>query len=377
VRFCKVARFDSEYRHFGFIKDMGGIGSHSDTDYTTLVRFVERPWMWKDTLHVEPHQWRFDEIDKKRPVVLVVFDFDEALTLATFMPKDPECATQIGWSPSDASGEWSKSDLVSYNFESPYVEWSRVEELKKLLKSLQAPASGSRKLAVLSRNTCGVVAILNLLTLAGLAEHFSAIWTMEKSDDIPSGVYQEEGVWKPFDTPVKEVYKHKADILCHVAENPLRWFPQFSSTKAFSSEARPQLKPEGIVLIDDERFNFRSDAESHAKVLRYVKVPRYDDDYRDCGAMHQLGGVGAHEVTDFATVLSFVEAPWEYPTTEALNLAHSASGLSERRTGSEVDQISQRDRSLSETIMLEDKPSRETTEDEIKVSSPRELCSSI
>lgn len=34
------------------VKNMGGIGAHHDADYDTLKRFVEDPWMCKETMHV-------------------------------------------------------------------------------------------------------------------------------------------------------------------------------------------------------------------------------------------------------------------------------------------------------------------------------------
>lgn len=371
LRYCKVARYDAEHEKLGFITDMGGIGSHSDQDYTTLIRFVEFPWRWKETLQVECHQWYTDHDRNHHPVTLVVFDFDETLTVATFMPTDPACCTKIGWSPDSKSDFlsmgrfvpnkltlfqdwWSTDDLVTYNFESPYVEWSRVRKLKSLLLALQRDpheqaytpnssprqqrfadasqdGSGCRRLAIATRNKCGVVAILNLLLLADLAEYFSAIWAIPETGkdstsagDLPTGVYQQDGVWKTFETPMSQVHAHKADVIHHVAENPLMWFPQFSSTRAFGCGDHPTLDPEGIVLVDDERFNFRSDVDQEIKVLRYCKVPRFDDVYRDCGLLNQLGGIGAHDESDFETLRHFVEEPWKYPITEDLQEPISA-----------------------------------------------------
>merc|ERR1719498_1932875 len=92
------------------------------------------------------------------------------------MPKDPACCTQIGWSPDPmkitnimtSMQEWTKQDLVKYNFESPYVQWSRVEKLRNLLKALDSrglDGGGFRRLAVVTKNKFGVIAILNLLLL--------------------------------------------------------------------------------------------------------------------------------------------------------------------------------------------------------------------
>merc|ERR1712228_1052951 len=43
------------------------------------------------------------------------------------------------------------------------------------------------------------------------------------------------------------------------------------------------------------------------------KVPRYDDNYRDCGLLNQMGGIGARSDTDFSTLVEFVEEPWSFP----------------------------------------------------------------
>merc|ERR1712032_201786 len=75
---------------------------------------------------------------------------------------------------------------------------------------------------------------------------------------------------------------------------------------------------EEIVLIDDERSSFWNDTSDNA-VLRFCKVPRYDDVYGECGHLNQLGGLGARDESDYATLMSFVKEPWKYPcATEEL-----------------------------------------------------------
>jgi len=314
LRYCKVARYDAEYRDFGVMRDMGGIGAHDDADFDALKRFVEDPWMCKDTYQVRCQERDFEGCEKRHPVKLVVFDFDETLTMATFMPKDPEFAKSFSWSPSD--NEWSVADLVEYNFESPYAAGSRVAKLKKLLSTLAKIEDGKpyRTLAVLTRNDHGVIAVLNLLKIAGLAEFFSAIWAIPARTTVPSGLYREEsGEWHGFDPPVSQVNEHKADVLHHVASNVAQWFPQLASGSSQQCVGLQRLSLEGIVLVDDERANFRSNSEAQAKVLRYCKVARYDEVYRDCGVLNQMGGLGAHSDQDYETLKSFVERPWEYP----------------------------------------------------------------
>jgi len=326
LRFAKVARYDAVYLNMGLVRNMGGIGAHDDADYDALKRFVEDPWMCKETLQIRCQEREFEGSHRKLPISMVVFDFDETMTLSTFMPNDQEFVTRIGWTPSSRS-EWTKSDLVEYNFESPYVDGSRVAKLKTMLKSVSVGNDGKqRSLVILTYNEGGVIAVLNLLKMAGLAEHFSAIWTLPWREGMPNGAYNEGGTWKTFEPPVQKVHDHKAEVLKHVVDHPEDWFPQLASSREGSHiKALKTLSPESVALIDDERTNFRSCpscvvAEAAtprsgdvAKVLRYAKVARYDDVYRDCGVLNQMGGIGAHSDADYATVKAFIEQPWDYP----------------------------------------------------------------
>jgi len=354
LRYCKVARYDADYRTFGFMRDMGGIGAHDDADYDALKRFVEDPWMCKDTLGVRCQERDFEGCEARRPVSMVVFDFDETLTMATFMPEDPAFATRIGWNPSDG-GDWSRSDLIKYNFESPFTDGCRVSKLRSLLRSLATAEDGGRlarlcsrlrrlhqaptgfegrTLAILTKNQQGVIAVLNLLLLAGLADHFSAIWTIPARSSIPNGAYRDGRQWRSFDPPVDQVFDHKADVLHSVAANPSAWFPQLSGEGGESAcpGLSGGLRPENIVLVDDERANFRSNSEAETKVLRYCKVARYDEVYRNCGALNQLGGIGAHSDADYATLRAFVDSPWDFPYE---NMA--ATSLRPRRPANQGD----------------------------------------
>jgi len=222
----------------------------------------------------------------------------------------------LGWLP-EHGDEWREADLISYNFESPWVEGSRVEKLRKLL----AEIAKERQPAILTRNENGVIAVINLLRIAGLASHFSAVWNMplrEKAGDYlrESGAYQQNEHWKCFQPPIDKMHNHKADVLHHVAEHPEEWFPQLASPSREQHLELLQLRPEGIVLIDDERANFRSSYASQgepAMVLRYCKVARYDDTYRDCGPLNQMGGIGAHSDEDYEALKTFLREPWEHP----------------------------------------------------------------
>jgi len=326
IRYCKVARYDANFMSFGLVKDMGGIGAHDDADYETLRRFVEDPWMCKETLQVRCLQRDLEGQAGKHPVQLVVFDFDETLTLATFMPKDEACATQLGWTPAlGEPGEWSEADLLAYNFETPFQQGSRLAKLRSLFEDIGREAADGRRrvLAVLTRNESGAVAVLNLLMLAGLADQFSAIWTLPHGDDAPNGAYQDAGHWRLFEPPFDRVNHHKADVLHHVVSDAPAWFPQLAGKKAEHLDGLRSLRLEGVVLVDDERANLRS-YSSQAKVLRYCKVARYDEVYRGCGLLNQMGGIGAHSDADYETLRLFLDRPWDYPYEPRPVLAEEA-----------------------------------------------------
>lgn len=318
LRYCKVARYDDNYRDHGYIQGLGGIGAHSDADYEHLLKFIKHPWRYKETLECTCVQQQIDDdfsnlFDSDDPVFIVVFDFDETLTMATFMPNDRAHTINIGWTPGES--DWSKEDLVRYNFESPFVEGSRVAKLEAMLHDIARvdDAEGQRRtLAILTRNTSGAVAVLNLLMLAGLADHFSAIWSMpnEKLSNHdasrPCGVYRSEAGWKTFNPPLDRVHSHKADVIHDIAKNPATWLPQLVNFSALV-----KVRPAQIVLVDDERINFHSDT-TKKRLFRFCKVARYDDTYRDCGFLNQMGGIGAHRDEDYESLKSFLEAPWKY-----------------------------------------------------------------
>eukprot|EP00927_Polykrikos_kofoidii_P025531 TRINITY_DN22915_c1_g1_i1.p1 TRINITY_DN22915_c1_g1~~TRINITY_DN22915_c1_g1_i1.p1 ORF type:complete len:703 (+),score=87.54 TRINITY_DN22915_c1_g1_i1:66-2174(+) len=310
ARYCKVARYSAYYHNFGLIENMGGVGAHSDDDYETLTKFVEDPWMCKETFQVKCFEREFPEAHKRTPVSLVVFDFDETITLATFMPQEQGFSEQIGWVPSEDSSEWTEDDLILYNFESPWVDDSRVGRLRSLFKCLTEMAE-PRTLAILTRNPSGAIAVLNLLMMAKLSNFFAVIWTLPNGEGKASGVYFDGQNWRSFDPPVGQAEDHKADILHQIAKRPKDWLPQLES-KTFWHAKLANLKPEGIVLVDDERANW-TNTSSEVSVLRCCKVARYDEAYRDCGLLNQMGGIGAHCADDYEELRSFIEQPWEYP----------------------------------------------------------------
>lgn len=335
LRIAKVARYEETYRHFGVL-DMGGIAAHTDADLDALRRFVEDPWQYKETHEVFCLERSDQTFDTNEPVRLVIFDFDETLTLATFMPEDERCATDENWVPAEDGSPGggpgcSAKDLVEYNFESPFCDGSRVKKLRGLFRAL-AQTKGkdgawqwTRPLAILTKNEQGALAVLNLLRLAKLDSYFSAIWTIRNSRaEVPNGVFQHDGKWHSWEPPVADCYEHKADVLKHIVGNPGQWFPQLSRLLDVEPSERPRyakafeglvsLKPESIVLVDDERTNFKSDhpvIETREVVIRTCKVARYDAPYRDCGPLVQLGGIGAHGDMDYSILKRFVDKPWE------------------------------------------------------------------
>ncbi|CAK0800702.1 unnamed protein product, partial [Prorocentrum cordatum] len=240
------------------------------------------------------------QLDRSAPVKLIVFDLDETLTMATFMTSDGSCL------PSE------RETMARVNFESPWVEGHRLDKLRQLFQGLASGRGGQRRrLAVLTRNAnaAGVLAVVNLLQVGGLAEFFCAVWTMPWRRGRHNGAFRDEdGEWQYFDPPVDRVHDHKADVLKHVCGCPEKWLPQLVGPgRARYADLLP-LKPESIVLVDDQRANFKS--PSGVEVMRYCKVARYDANYRSFGLIKDMGGIGAHSDADYDMLKRFVEDPW-------------------------------------------------------------------
>ncbi|CAK0875247.1 unnamed protein product [Prorocentrum cordatum] len=258
-------------------------------------------------------------IDRFAPVRLVVFDFDECLTLLTYDVRETDPpATQ--------------EKYIRLNFESPWVDGSRLAYLRRMLKDIATSVDGQpRCIAVLTRNNMGVRAVLTILKLAGLADHFSAVWSIPYRAGNRHGAYRDRrGSWLMFDPPILDVPDHKADVLQHMADHPVQWFPQAANGRRpprlrelFGSGVGSTLKLEEFVLVDDQRANFQS--ASGAQVLRYGKVARYDAPYSNMGVCKNMGGIGAHSELDYRTLKRFVEEPWLY--SETLQVACYEQGI--------------------------------------------------
>jgi len=260
---------------------------------------------------------KFEGEDQRPPVRLVVFDCDETLTLSTFMPRERDFERKIGWSswPEYISMMNFGTPFVdgTSDFDEPYAPDGRLCRLQNLFQTLVQAEDGSlRSLAVLTRNSRGAVACLNLLMMAKLADHFSVIWSMAANPGMPNGVYKDGEEWKTFNAPLDHVYDHKADVLASVVKSPDEWFPQLAVDGGVSHSHLRGLSDAGIVLVDDVRTNFQSPLTSGPKVLRYCKVARYDGRHPHMGHLPDMGGIGAKSTEDYVKLMDFVEAPWKF-----------------------------------------------------------------
>lgn len=296
---------------------MGGIGAHSDEDYNCLRRFVNVPWEFPEAIEA---RCSLDAdccadgpsgpgMDWRRPVRLVVFGFDETLTLATFLPTG-SIKAQFDWKldPSD------QEHLVKLNFETPFVkEGKRVCKLRNLFEQLTAPPAGCApcRLAVLMQGEerVGAVAALNLLRLAGLDGFFEALWTIWRSptDQVNNGLFRVGSEWRAFNPPSVEEMVYKGDAIHDLVARPSAWLPQLDLEKGAVAELK-DLKVEDVLLVDDEHSAFRRKvgALGGVGVLRFCKVAKYDEEnFWDRGQHTELGGLGAKSDEDYARLLRF------------------------------------------------------------------------
>jgi len=316
-RYCKVARYDGKHPHMGFLTDMGGIGAKRSDDYAELLEFVQEPWKFKAEPHLVCMERQYEGCEDFGIPSLLVFEFDETLSLCTFIPEETGFMKQIGYSCANAE---EKEHLVLYNFESPYNPGSRVDKLCALLKDLSMSEHGqARSLAILTENEAGAVAVLNLLLLADLADNFCAIWAPMAEEGLPKGAYRSSEGWEEFALPAEGIRDHnsKADLLRSIVARPHEWFPQAFDSAGAVREGLEHLAPENlrlesIVLIDDERTKFHTSSGDNPQVLRYCKVARYDDIYRDQGLVMHMGGIGARTDKDYKNMRHFMDRPWKF-----------------------------------------------------------------
>jgi hypothetical protein len=260
-------------------------------------------------------------------VKVVVFGFAETITVNTILPwaRNYEKANQqaiedfrtiIGFE--DVKTE-DREKLLEYNFESPYVKGKRLQILRSMLERIVRSVNGqSRSLAILTRNSYGAVALLNLLSMANLAEFFNVIWDL--NEEGAGGVYRDRDGWKSFALPedaltISEESSYKPKVLQKVIKNPGAWFPQLSQADGSEEwEHLQDLQLVNIAMVDDETSAFRcTESGGYAlRLPRYCKVPHFDDDYYDLGVCLNMGGIGARNVTDYNELINFIEEPWKY-----------------------------------------------------------------
>eukprot|EP00931_Biecheleriopsis_adriatica_P036611 TRINITY_DN21079_c0_g1_i1.p1 TRINITY_DN21079_c0_g1~~TRINITY_DN21079_c0_g1_i1.p1 ORF type:complete len:614 (+),score=117.15 TRINITY_DN21079_c0_g1_i1:31-1872(+) len=311
-RCCKVARYDvDDFKGMGALKNMGGLGAHNKDDYSKLVNFVKTPWAYQAEQTASCVERPFMGMDDRPPSRLVIVEFDGALTLSSFLPEDSRSRSQIGC----LGDEDEQRVLVDYNFESPYVQGSRVEKLKQLLCDLtHDPETGEKRvLAVLTMNEAGAIAILNLLMMAGLDEHLSSVWSLSVTESRADGVFKQENMWSA--CPSSPSPKSKLEALQNIVQEPETWFPQLKGERDTVEKLVLQgLSLANIVLVDDERENGQTPQDDMGP-HRHCRVASYDDEYRDQGLLFRLGGVGAKSHEDYIKLLAFVREPWKFRAT--------------------------------------------------------------
>jgi hypothetical protein len=316
-RYCKVARYDGNHPQMGFVTDMGGLGAQSTNDYAVLKKFVEKPWDFAVTDQIECLESECNETDDRPETVLTVFEFDETISICTFVIEEDGFNTEIGYAGYTSE---MKAQCLLYNFGTPYIkEGDRVAKLDKMFANL----AEERTLSILTENTAGAVAVLNLLLIAGLAKHFHAIWAPNADSGLPTGAYQQGGTWKIFDCPHDKLDNktHRAEAINVIVKEPTKWFPQLTEAAkgtVFGKLLDDDVTCASVVCVDDERTNFHASADSIPQsVLRYCRVARYDDEYRDMGFLIHMGGLGAKTDKDYLDLEAFVSQPWRFRVVDA------------------------------------------------------------
>lgn len=265
-----------------------------------------------------------DRSSSGAPVKLVVFDFDQTLTVSTFGP------------PPESSPE-TLASCVQWSFASPWVQ-GRLQKLEGTLRSLTEGISAC-KLAVLTRNSAGVRSVLQLLDGAALSKYFSAVWCMPLSSD---SAFQQDGEWhffKPEVAKSAKLPKQKPDILQEIANRTEHWLPKKGSDL--------QLSMDNILLVDDSVYNFQSSVTGR-QVMRGCKVAVHCGSLMDGMDSRTLGGLGARSCQDFVALERFVCAVGLHNTAgiacDLHNLLHDLIAVSK---DDNVDGAPERPRKVS------------------------------
>lgn len=243
------------------------------------------------TLRCEDRSTTQDET----PVKLVVFDFDETLTLASFFPRNARFERR--------TNPKQMQRCVKLSFED--ADGQRIRRLDEMLSALATGPHGKpRALAVLTKNTKGIRPVLALLQAAGLDGHFQALWCVPSSRAASEqgACRAADGAWQLF-SPEATAGSGKADVIHSVVEQPENWFPLCSDDARFR-----ELRLDHVVLVDDCPENFVS-SHTGRQVLRRCEVARYQVECPELGTM-TWGGIGARSQADYDVLRSFIDTPW-------------------------------------------------------------------
>mmetsp|Transcript_44308 Transcript_44308/g.128116 ORF Transcript_44308/g.128116 Transcript_44308/m.128116 type:complete len:388 (+) Transcript_44308:135-1298(+) len=224
--------------------------------------------------------------ERLTPPRLILFDFDETLTIQTWQPTDDRFRTVIGHALDDELA--ARVADVTFGHSS-----GRLARLRRMLEELaRGGAVGQPVLAVLTKSDSGAVGVLNTLRLAGLSRYFSAIWRVNRLGAdavyrVDSGSGIDEWQKMPLDQVMR--FDSKGETVRKIAKEPAAWFPQ----RRISTQLQG-FAAEEVVLVDDDPGNIEG-------FTRYCMVPRFDE-----ADGHMKGGIGRLRSTDFKTVLEFV-----------------------------------------------------------------------
>mmetsp|Transcript_87612 Transcript_87612/g.252997 ORF Transcript_87612/g.252997 Transcript_87612/m.252997 type:complete len:384 (-) Transcript_87612:132-1283(-) len=240
---------------------------------------------------------------------LIVFDFDETLTIQTYMPMERSFSKDLNWTWS--SPKSCPTQLLNMSFElvasskrrgvmPEAATMSRLERLRLMLQRVslyERQSVPTRRLAVLTYNENGAIGVLNLLKLAGLDSYFSAIWNAQRKHGVMTvtGLVRQGKEWRQlFASRGVGVHRSKAAILQKVVVDPKQWF---TANDAMILE---DLRFPEVALVDDRKVNFKG-MGAIEDMRRFCEVPRFA---LEDGA--EVGGIGAQSEEDFKTLESFV-----------------------------------------------------------------------
>jgi len=287
-----------------------------------------------------------DEVGPNIPVKLIVFDFDETITVNSVLGEYPDLHIFKQTILAGPRNPFRNGQHMERAFEGPRMHGNfgflegltlpkqkhRLTALSNMLKTIREPeetafekltSSGTKQkkkpaMAILTYNVHGPVAVLNTLDSVGLADNFEAIWGLwpvVMGDRFVYGVYRDsEGVWRPSNVvPPKEYVEpalnpqesHKATMIRQILRAP----------QTFGLSEAADLEFENVVLVDNAIDNLQG-------MMRSVHV--YSDFRRHPVGVLEIGGIGYWDKSDFETLSGFIRNPALF--------AHRGPGSTVRRT---------------------------------------------